>query len=126
MKSFNYDMTFYNSEILNTEIPFFKKNGWKIFEYSVGISKKSDIINFAKNNFPLDPFIEGDCGWQALSDSIGGGFEIFRGNGVLILIRLNIETGSEVSQEAEEFIDILFDVKNYQLLEKMRIFCCYF
>ncbi len=88
------------------------------------LSTKKEIFEFAKNELPLDPFVEGEESWDALADSIGGGLEQFRGKGVVILVKNDANHRIQPSNVAIELIDIFFQIKKDQLSSEMKIYFC--
>jgi hypothetical protein len=123
MNRFNYDKVFRESDTLHAEIVQLKVDEIPVIEFPASLCSKTDIFEFVKREMPLDPVIEGQS-WDALADSLGGGLERFRAKGVVILVRIDLSEERQISSAVAEFIDILFQIKNEQLPNSIRIYLC--
>ncbi|MFC3216595.1 hypothetical protein [Comamonas sp. JC664] len=59
---------------------------------------------------------------DALADSIGGGLEKFRTNGVVVVMKYDTNNKCQSTSSMIEFIDILFQIRNEQILDDMKIY----
>lgn len=122
MKNFHYEKIFTEQSSLDEEISQLERAGYLIREFPADLQNKEEVFKFVKTTFPLDPVLESGNNWDALSDSVGGGMEQFRNIGVMVIVKYMHSNEKHSSVAALEFIEILFHIKKYQLLEKMRIF----
>jgi hypothetical protein len=124
MNHSNYDKILNGVDALQAEILRLKMEGVSVIEFSTRLNTKKSIFEFAKKELPLDPYIEGEKSWDALADSIGGGFEKFRTKGVVMFIRTDASLQNQMSSAVIEFIDILSQIKREQLSNDMKIYLC--
>lgn len=122
MNSFNYDKIINEIDDFRAEISRLKSDGVFIVEFPMQFSTKNEIFEFVKTEFPLDPLIKGGKSWDALADSIGGGLEKFRTNGVMVVMKYDTNNRCQSTSSMIEFIDILFQIRNEQILDDMKIY----
>jgi hypothetical protein len=122
MKIFPYDKVFTKSILLSEEISRLANSGYSVLELPANLGTKEDIFEFVRNEFILDPLLGAGNSWDALADSIGGGMERHRSTGIMILVRNKSMARKEISTAREELIDILFQLKREQQLEKMKMY----
>ncbi|UXC17254.1 hypothetical protein [Comamonas squillarum] len=122
MNSFNYDKIINEIDVFCAEISRLKSDGVFVIEFPMRFSSKNEIFEFVKTEFPLDPLIKGGKSWDALADSIGGGLEKFRTNGVVVVMKYDTNNKCQSTSSMIEFIDILFQIRNEQILDDMKIY----
>ncbi|MCD2165358.1 hypothetical protein [Comamonas koreensis] len=122
MNSFNYDKIINEIDVFCAEISRLKSDGLFVIEFPMQFSSKNEIFEFVKAEFPLDPLIKGGKSWDALADSIGGGLEKFRANGVVVVMKYDTNNRCQSTSSMIEFIDILFQIRNEQIPDDMKIY----
>ncbi|GAB2724857.1 hypothetical protein [Comamonas sediminis] len=122
MNSFNYDKIINEIDGFDAEISRLRSDGVFIVEFPMQLSTKNEIFEFVKTEFPLDPLIKGGKNWDALADSIGGGLEKFRTNGIVAVMKYDANNSCQSSSSTIEFIDILFQIRNEQIPDDMKIY----
>ncbi|MEN5182074.1 hypothetical protein ABE501_20160 [Comamonas testosteroni] len=122
MNSFNYDKIINEVDVFCAEISRLKADGVFIIEFPMQFSTKNEIFEFVKTKFPLDPLIKDGKSWDALADSVGGGLEKFRTNGVVVVIKYDANNRCQSTNSITEFIDILFQIRNEQIPNDMKIY----
>jgi hypothetical protein len=122
MSSFNYDKIINEIDDFCAEISRLKSEGVLIVEFPMQFSNKKEIFEFVKTEFPLDPLIKGEKSWDALADSIGGGVEKFRTNGVVVVMKYDTNNRCQTTSSMIEFIDILFQIRDEQIPDDMKIY----
>lgn len=122
MFSFNYDKIINEIDDFCAETSRLKSEGVFIVEFPMQFSTKNEIFEFVKTEFPLDPLIKGGKSWDALADSIGGGLEKFRTNGVVVVMKYDTNNRCQSTSSMIEFIDTLFQIRNEQILDDMKIY----
>lgn len=59
--------------------------GWRVFSFPNSLKSRDDFFEAVRTTFPLDPPLQSNRSWDALSDSLWGGIDSLADREILIV-----------------------------------------